>query len=150
MPRKLHKMMIDFDAFVSGTTLGKSWVTVRLSSWSSSLLGREEKEEETETRRGKAIDFCVRWSVCYKISYYYPSLPWARHYHCVLHTCLYLLGIHMHCIACKNTSNPSGYFFGSGFTSSGLFRTVWFPPRLPYRPWKNPINICSTMYLGLT
>lgn len=60
MPRKLHKMMIDFDAFVSGTTLGKSWVTVRLSSWSSSLLGREEKEEETETRRGKAIDFCVR------------------------------------------------------------------------------------------
>ena len=51
-------MMIDFDAFVSGTTLGKSWVTVRLSSWSSSLV--EEKEEETETRRGKAIDFCVR------------------------------------------------------------------------------------------
>ena len=58
MPRKLHKMMIDFDAFVSETTLGKSWVTVRLSSWSSFLV--EEKEEETETRRGKAIDFCVR------------------------------------------------------------------------------------------
>ena len=55
----------------------------------------------------------------------------------------------MHCIACKNTSNPSGYFFGSGFTSSGLFRTVWFPPRLPYHPWKKSNQrVCSTMYLG--